>query len=159
MRRFCCVLLLLLTLALPAYAGLELSTDHRWLFFGVMQLGDEKALADFGTYHNQITCSSNSGNPWYLKINLLGPLSLGQESIPLENFKWQLAWTNGAGSTTAGYQFRAFTLFPDLVYTSAASEAAGGGITFQFKYFLKIPQTQLSGTYNTTLRFTLTEIL
>lgn len=146
-------------LALPAYAGLEISTDHRPLSFGLMRLGEEKELAQSGVYHNQITCSSTNAGAWYLKINLLQPLASGAETIPLENFQWQLVWASGNGTPVGSYHYKAFNLFPDLVYTSGPGEAAGGNIDLQFKYSLKIPENQLSGVYSTTIRFTLTEIL
>lgn len=146
-------------LPIASFAAIEISTDHRPLAFSVMQLGEEKELAQLGAYHNQITCSSTNGNTWYLKISVLGPFTCGQETIPLENFLWQMSWTNGLGSTTNPYQFKPFTVFPDLVYVSGPNEAAGGSVSFQFKYKLKIPEAQLSGIYSTTVRFTLTEIM
>jgi hypothetical protein len=157
--RFGIVIILITSFSFTSYAAIEISTDHRSLFFGLMQLGEEKELTQFSTYHNQITCSSTNGNAWYLKINLLKPLTSGEESIPLENFKWQLVWTNGKGTVVNPYQFRGFNLVPDLVYISGADEATGSSINFQFKYYLKIPEVQTSGVYNTTIRFTLTEIL
>lgn len=141
-----------------AYAAIEISTDHRPIFFGPMQLDEEKELAQLGSYHNQITCSSTNANTWYLKINLLQPLTSGTQTIPLEYFKWQLTWTDGKGTVVNPYQFKEFRLFPDLVYISGQDEATGNSINFQFKYYLKIPENQVSGAYNTTIRFTLTEI-
>jgi len=148
-------------LALPAlgYASLELTTDHRSLFFGAMRLGEEKELADFGGYHNEITCRSTNGAIWYLKVNLLQPLSSGADTIPAENLSWQLTWTNGNGTKPGGaYTYKSFSLMPDLVYISGPGESAGNGITLQFKYSLKIPEIQHSGVYNATIRFTLTEM-
>lgn len=159
MKKIAFSLALILSLSCTAYATIEISTDHRALFFDVMQLGEEKELAQLGGYHNQITCSSTNGNTWYLKINLLQPFTQGQETIPLESFKWQLAWTGGKGTLLSPYQFKPFSLIPDLVYISGANESAGAAIDFQFKYYLKIPETQVSGAYNTTIRFTLTEVL
>jgi hypothetical protein len=159
MKKIALIALMIFIFSLSAYAALEISTDHRSLFFGLMKLGEEKGLAQLGVYHNQITCSSTNGNTWYLKINLLQPLSFAGETIPLENFQWQLVWTNGNGTQVGNYQYKPFSLFPDLVYTSGPGEASGQGINFQFKYSLKIPEVQLSGVYNTAIRFTLTEVL
>lgn len=152
------ILMLIESILFPASAAIEISTDHRPVFFGIMQLDEEKALAQLGAYHNQITCSSTNGNAWYLKISLLQPLTLGVETIPLEYLKWQLVWTNGKGAVVNPYQFKEFRLFPDLVYISGPDEATGNSINFQFKYYLKVPPNQVSGVYSTTIRFTLTEI-
>lgn len=156
-------LVLVLSFSLPAYAELSISTDHRSLFFGIMQLGEEKELAQQGSHHNEVTCSSTGANTWYLKINLLQPLSStaaeAEEMIPVESFKWQFVWTDGKGTAPDAYQFKSFSLTPDLVYMSGPDEANGNSINFQFKYYLKIPESQTSGVYSTTIRFTLTEIL
>ena len=142
-----------------AWAGLELSTDARSLFFGRMQLGEEKELAQFGTYHNEITCSSTGNKTWHLKINLLHPLAAGNDTIPVESFAWQLFETAGIGTVANQRQFVPFQLSPDLVYVSGPDEAKGARITFQLKYRLRIPEQQVKGLYQTTLRFTLTEVL
>ncbi len=152
------IFVLFLVVPAAAYASLELSTDHRSLFFGVMHLGEEKELADFGGYQNEITCRSTNGISWYLKVNLSQPLGSGQGVIPAENFKWQLVWTNGNGTRPGAYSFKAFSLMPDLVYISGPGESAGGSVKFQFKYSLRIPEIQHSGVYNATIRFTLTEM-
>lgn len=159
MRKIAFVLVLIFGLSPCAYPAIGITTDHRSLFFGPMQLGQEKELAEFGTYHNQITCSSTNQNTWYLKIGLLSPLSSGAETIPLENFQWQLDYTNGIGTQVNPHQYKEFSLIPEPVYISGPQEATGSSITFQFRYYLKIPQVQASGTYNTTIRFTLTEVL
>lgn len=150
-------LLLSLGLSFPAYAGLQLSTDHRSIFFGSMQPGEEKELAEFGSYHNQIICSSTNGGTWYLKMNLLQPLTLGGDQIPFENFKWQLNWTNGNGTSPSAFRFKPFSFAPETVYISGPNEASGNSINFQFKYSIKIPDAQIAGVYYTTVRFTLTE--
>lgn len=142
-----------------AYSGIAISTDHRSIFFGLMESGQEKELAEFGTYHNQITCSSTNGYAWYLKISVLGPLASGAEMIPLENFKWKLAFTDGVGTVPNLYEYKAFNVFPELVYISGPDEATGRSVRFQFKYNLSVPEIQVSGNYNTRIRFTLTEVL
>lgn len=152
-------LLLVVGLATPAAAQLELTTDHRSLFFGLMRLGEEKILSDAGSYHNEVTCSSSGGATWYLKVNLLQPLSAGAEELPLDALQWQLTHTDGTGSVIATGQFRPFTLSPDLVYISGPGESAGRSVRFQFRYSLRVPDTAVSGTYYATIRYTLSEIL
>ena len=142
-----------------AEAGMTLSTDHRPVSFGLMRLEEEKTLAELGAYHHQITCSSTNGLSWYLKIQVLSPLSSGAETIPLEQFQWEVTSTSGRGTLTRPHQFTAFSLVPDLVSFSAPDEASGQTVTFQLRYLLKIPARQVSGIYQTTIRLTLTEVL
>lgn len=159
MRKVALIFILIFVFASYAYPAIEITTDHRPLFFGSMQLGQKKELAEFGSYHNQITCSSTNQNTWYVKISLLNPLTCGAETIPPEYFKWQLSYTNGIGTQVNEHRYKEFSLFPDTVYISGPGEATGGSINFQFRYYLMIPEAQISGTYNTTIRFTLTEAL
>ena len=151
--------LLLLPGARQAAAALEFSTDQRPVAFGVMRLGEEKIVAQSGTYHNQLTCSSTGGQPWYLKVNVLQPLSAGAEAIPLEQFQRWLTSTSGHGTQAHPDTFTPFGLAPDTVYLSSNDEASGTPVTFQFRYQLRIPERQVSGVYSTTIRFTLTELL
>jgi hypothetical protein len=146
-------------MAAPAGAALQLSTDHRSVFFGVMQLGEEKTLAHSGTYHNTVTVSSDGGQSWYLKISVLQPLTSGAHTIPLEAFTWQVTSTTGSGTLAQGNAPRPFFLTPDLVYLSGPNEAGGQPIQLQFRYALRVPDAQASGVYQTTIRFTLTEVL
>ena len=142
-----------------AEAALEFSTDQRPVAFGLMRLGEEKILAQSGAYQTQVTCSSTDGQPWYLKVNVLQPLTAGADAIPLEQFQWWLTSTTGHGTVAHPDLFIPFSLTPDTVYLSSADEAAGTSVTFQLRYRLTIPERQLSGVYSTTIRFTLTELL
>ena len=142
-----------------ASAALELSTDHRPIAFGLMQLGEEKTLAQSGSFHNEVSCSSTGGLTWYLKISLIQPLTSGREEIPLDQFSWQLTQTTGNGSVAHQSRFQPFSLAPDLVYISGPGEENSAAVRFQFRYLLNIPEAQAAGVYSTTVRFTLTEIL
>ena len=160
MRWLALVCLLVVGSPVPsAVADLELSTDHRALFFGLMQPGEEKMLAEAGTFHNEIACASTGGSTWYVKISILQPLSSGMDEIPLESFGWQLTRTDGSGSVVTTGELRSFTLTPDLVYISGPGEGSGQPVHFQFRYSLKIPEEQMGGVYHTTIRFTFTEVL
>lgn len=153
------LILLLLAGTQAGEAALTITTDHRTIAFGVMQLSEEKRLAQLGGYQNQITCSSTNGQSWSLKMHLLQPLSSGAETIPLEQFTWQVTSPNGHGVLAAPNHFTPFSLTPQLVYISGANEASGEAIVFQFTYSLRIPDAQVSGVYQTIIRFTLTELL
>ena len=142
-------------------AAVSVTTDHQPVSFGVMELGEEKTLARYGTYQNQVTCSSSNGQPWYVKISALSPfssLSVPGETIPLERFGWQITWTNGKGVLMSPHQFTPFSLLPQLAYISNADEARGEAVSFQFSYALQMPQAQVSGMYQTTIRITVTEL-
>ena len=145
--------------AASASAAMTLSSDQRPLFFGRMQPGESKELVESGVYHNQITCTSTNGRTWYVKVHLLEPLADGGATIPLDHLQWQVAGTDGRGSTQHTHQFTPFQLTPDLVYISGADDASGTPVQVQFKYRLEIPETQVGGVYHTTVRFTFTEVL
>lgn len=143
----------------PAWAGLTLTTDHRSLVFGLMQLGESKELAQFGTYHNELTCTSTNGQTWYLKIQVLQPLSNGAETMPAERMEWQAETPEGIGTLQNPNHYTPFSVMPQLVYLSGPNEAGGGTIHLRLKYRLTVPEDQISGAYQATMRFTLTEVL
>ena len=89
----------------------------------------------------------------------MAPLTSGGDEIPLERFQWQVSRVDGTGSVVSESQFRSFSLFPDLVYLSAPGEAGGAAVHLRFRYSLKLPEAQVAGSYQTTVRFTLTEVL
>ena len=151
--------LLMLALGAPtAQAALDLSTDARALFFGRVQLGEEKELAGSGTYHNEIACVSTNQKPWDVYIELLQPFTSNQATIPLDAFEWQAVRVSGTG-TLATHRSTAFQTTPALVYQSGPNETSGQTVTLQFKYLLRVPEHQPSGSYYTTVRFTLMERL
>ena len=159
MRRVIAALLCTMMCAAVVEAAFDVSTDHRPVFFGLMQLGEDETLAQFGTYHHQLTVTSNNGRSWYLKISVLTPLSSGAETIPLDQFQWELVSTTGNGTIAHPHAWTPFSLIPEIVYFSGAGEASGTAVSLQFRYRLQVPQAQVSGIYQTTIRFTLTEIL
>ena len=146
-------------LASSVEAAIEITTDGRSLFFGLMQTGEEKTLAEAGAFHNQVTVTTTSGRSWYLKISLLRPLSSGADLMPPETLQWQLTRTDGTGTEVNRGQFRSFSLAPELVYISGSDEVDGRPVRLQFRYLLRVPQAQVSGVYSTSIRFTLTEVL
>ena len=139
-------------------AAVTLSTDVRPVVFGVMRLDEEQVLAQFGSYHNEITCSSTNGQAWYLKVQALQPLTSGADVIPLEAFAWELIQSTGRGSVAHPNAFTPFSLMPDLAYLSGPDEGDGAPVQLRFRYRLRIPARQTSGIYHTTIRFTFTEL-
>ena len=143
----------------PAWAALTLTTDNRSLFFGVMSLDESKELAQFGSYHNEITCSSSNGQTWYLKVQVLDPLRAGGEVMPPGQLEWQMETPDGIGSLSHPNDYAPMTVMPQLVYISGPNEAAGANIRLRFKYRMTVPEAQISGVYQATIRFTLNEVL
>ena len=144
--------------AVSASAELQITTDGRSVAFGAMKPGETKTLSERGAYHNQITCTSTGGSRWYLRIDLTGPLGSGANSIPLDSFAWHLVDSNGTGTIHAT-QFTPFATAPLLAYTAGADELQGRPVTLQFRYQLRLPSRQVAGTYNTTIRYTISEEL
>lgn len=152
------IVILFLSVSL-SWASFGISTDNRSVDFGQMKLEEEKELRYLGDYHNEITCTSSNQRTWYLKVNLLMPLTSGADTISLDNFKWQLVWNDGRGTMANPYRFKEFSLSPELIYICGPGDSQGNAIHLRFKYYLKIPQAQAQGIYITVVRFTLTEIL
>ena len=156
--RLLAVLLAVALIAAPVEAALELSTDHRSLSFGLMQSGEEKMLAQSGSYQTEVTCLSTNGATWYLKISLLRPLASGGEIISPEQFAWQVTGSDGVGTVVSSTEFRSFSMVPELVYISGAGEANGQPVRLRLRYMLKVPEAQISGLFQAAVRFTLTEV-
>ena len=152
------VILTALVISAPADAALELSTDHRSLSFGSMQGGEEKTLAQSGSYHTEVTCLSTNGQTWYLKISLVRPMTAGGEEIPPEYFAWQVMQSDGNGNVIGSGDFRPFGMMPELAYISGPGEGNGQPVRIRFRYMLRVPEAQVQGLYQASVRFTLTEV-
>lgn len=153
------ILVASLSISNNAAAALNVSIDFQSVFFDRIGLGETKELFDFGDYHNEVTCNSTNGRTWYLKMHLLRPLSFDRFSIPVENFQWQVVYSDGTGDLMNPHRYTPFSLIPNLIYMSGSGESSGTDVRIQFKYRLTIPEIQRAGTYNTIIRYTLTEML
>lgn len=143
-----------------ACADFEISVNGRFLEFGLMELGEFKEIKDSGDYQNEVTCKSDRGHTWYLKIHLVRPLSSMGNEIDIESFKWKVVnVVNGTGYATNINEFNSFSKKPMVVYTSSPDESDGREVTLRFIYGLKIPQTTLTGNYQAGIRYTFTETL
>lgn len=143
-----------------ADATFSFEADNTVIDFGFMDIGQTRALRDRGDYHNQVTCQSDTGNTWYLKIHLVEPLSSGIDTIANKYFTWQVSSVlNGKGLLFHEDEFYPFTMNPELVYTSDQLDNTGNEIKLRFEYRLSIPKSQVPGNYRTTVRYTMTELL
>jgi len=148
-----------------------LTLDTSTVDFGSGKPGDWKEVPSASGYANAAVCKSNTGRTWYLNIKASGPLSSGANTIPLSRFSWMSTY---AGSKNAPYSslaanlahqpaegYQLFTGSNQLVYTSSSADnnSMPNGSEIQFKYSLSIPDSpaQLSGTYTTTVTYTMTE--
>lgn len=159
MRKIIFTIVILFLSVSSAWASFGISTDNRSVDFGQMKLEEEKELRYLGDYHNEITCTSSNERAWYLKVNLVMPLTSGANTITLDNFKWQLVWNDGRGTLANPYRFKEFSFNPEITYISGPGDNQGSSIHLRFKYYLKIPEAQAYGIYTTVIRFTLTEVL
>ncbi len=144
----------------PAYAVFELRADSSILDFGLMSIAESKKLQERGTYHNEVTCLSDTDAVWYLKVHLVEPLSSGAAYIPNENFEWRATEAvGGSGMLYNQDKFMSFSDMPGLVYTGVSTDSEGTAVRVRFDYRLSIPKDQLPGNYRSTVRYTMTELL
>jgi hypothetical protein len=150
---FCCIIFF----SHNAFAGtFTLQTNNSMLSFGTVKNGEWK---ETGNSDYQVTCQSSGEKTWYLKMQLVLPLSSGAYSIEAENFKWMAAWTDGRGMPSNQYQYNDFTVMPMLVYTSGNTDNTGNVVNIQLKFGILIPNDQISGNYSGVVRYVMTETL
>lgn len=133
----------------------ELSIDQGLIDFGRMDPGDEKN--NIPSRGLTVTSRTNSGNPWYLKINSSSPFSSGDKIIPYSSFRWT-GWTDGSG-VWFGTNNKTVSASPVLAYSSGAGEESNlpNGTLNHFKFKLNVPKIQAPGVYTTMVKFTMTE--
>ena len=105
-----------------------------------------------------VTCTTDQGNSWSLKIRDDYPLrhvSDPSSMIPNTNLKWYGLSTSDPSNTSLVTTREDFTI-ERTIYMGAAGEGASGtNITMKFE--LTLPPALQSGTYGTNIVFTLTE--
>ena len=124
--------------------------------FGELDMGDIKD--DVPSLDITITCTTDQGNAWYLKVknetqltHTINPSSF----IPDTNLYWRGVSTTGSGTLTTGYNDFTVDDTP-TVYSSSVGEGASG-INIMMDFKVVIPQAIQSGTYTTRIVFTFTE--
>jgi len=154
-----CVVMLLC--AGSSDAALQMTLDYNMIDFGAMNTGESKEVTIKGAYHNQLTCSSTNNMTWYLKAQVVKPFSFMQYTIPEENFKWTVVSVGaGKGIVNGGVNFTfPFSRTPVLIYTSDPDDNTGTAIDIAFRYSLQVPDNQVAGNYNATVRFIMIETL
>jgi hypothetical protein len=155
------VAMLAILTADSGWAGISMSVDRNMLDFRAGNPGEEIELADQGTYHNQVSLSSTNNKTWYFRAHLVRPLTSGTNTIPNENFKWEVV-SIGAGSGIITNNINVptpFTTTPSIIYTSGDADNSGTVINIQFRYHLAIPKNQIAGAYDAVIRLTMNELL
>jgi hypothetical protein len=103
-----------------------------------------------------VSGASSNGNPWYLKVSTVKPLSSGSDYIPNDNFTWYGS-SEGKG-TWYGSNEKSLADPYDTAYISIPEEAElADRITNRFKFRLFVPNDTKPGNYTTTVMFTMTE--
>lgn len=143
------------------YAGITMSLDRDMVDFRTMEMGQTQEVSDQGVYHNEITLSSTNNQTWYLKTQIIRPLTSGANTIPNENFKWKVVEVvNGKGIVYNNINVaNPFTDFKGLIYTSDPLDNTGIEVKIKFRYILIIPKNQIAGNYFGSVRWTMTELL
>lgn len=142
-------------------AALQMNLDYNMLDFGAMNTGESKEISIKGTHHNTLTCTSTNNMTWYLKAQVVKPFSFMQYTIPEANFKWTVVSVGaGKGIVNGGVNFTfPFSRTPTLIYTSDPDDNTGTAIDISFRYSLDVPENQVAGNYNGTVRFIMIETL
>jgi len=100
--------------------------------------------------------ASSGGNPWYLKVSAVKPLSSGSDFISNENFSWYSS-TEGKGESFGSAE-KSFSDPSNTAYISSLDEAnSSEKVVNKFKFKLFVPEETKPGYYTTTVMFTMTE--
>jgi len=140
-----------------AEAVFSIELNYYSIDFGDMNMGDYKD--DVPSNGLIVTCTTDSGQQWTLKIRDEWPLSHVSNPasvIPDTRFKWYGLTTSDSATNTSLVTTREDFTFEKNIYTGNAGEGANGtDITLKFE--LTLPPVLQSGTYATTVVFTFTE--
>jgi hypothetical protein len=109
-----------------------------------------------GTEGVAVTGTSSGGNPWYLMVSTVKPLTSGNNSIPNENFTW-FGTSEGKGAWYGNAE-KSFAAPTNTAYVSSVDEADQvSKVVNKFKFRLRAPEDTKPGSYTTTVMFTMTE--
>lgn len=142
----------------PRGAAATFSIDLNFysIDFGSLNMGDIKD--DVPGIGMKVTCRTDQGNPWQLKVRAERPLSHMENPasfIPNTNFFWYGISSNIPGNSSLDKNQEDFTI-ERTVYTAPAGEGVTGTeITMKFKVI--VPRPAQSGIYTTKVVFTFTE--
>jgi len=155
------VLTILFSTVASVHASISMTLDRDLVDFRTMESGQTQTVADQGVYHNELTCSSTNNRTWYIKANMIRPLTSGANTIASENLKWMVVDViNGKGIVFNNRNIaNPFSFAKGLVYTSDPADNTGTQVKLRFRYILAIPKNQTAGNYYGSVRWTMTEVL
>ncbi|MFH0839933.1 MAG: hypothetical protein V1883_02825 [Candidatus Omnitrophota bacterium] len=139
-----------------ALAAFSINLNFYSIDFGNLNMGDIKD--DVPGIGLTVTCQTDQGNPWQLRIRAERPLTsiLNPSSfIPNTNFFWYGISSSVPGNNSLVRNQEDFTV-ERTVYSAPGTEGnPGTDITLKFKVI--VPRPVQSGIYNTKIVFTFTE--
>ncbi|MFH0772112.1 MAG: hypothetical protein V1933_05780 [Candidatus Omnitrophota bacterium] len=152
---FCfCVIFSMVSFFRSAEAAFGITLDAYSLSFGSFNPGEIKTDVPEGSII--VTCASDQGNAWNLKIKTEYPLvnSLNPAStIPNANLWWYGVSSTGAGTLiTAREDFSS----EKTVYSAPAGEGTSG-VEIKVKFEISVPKDVQSGQYSSNIIFTIIE--
>lgn len=161
MKIFTIILTILVSMAASAHASITMDISRDLVDFRTMESGQTQTIADQGVYHNELTCTSTNNRTWYIKTNIVRPLTSGLNSIAPENLKWMVVDVlNGKGIVYNNRNVaNPFSFAKGLVYTSDPADNTGNQVKLRFRYILAVPKNQVAGNYYGSVRWTMTEVL
>lgn len=153
--------IILFLAAADAHAAISMTADRTTLDFRAVDPGSIVELADQGSYHNEITCTSTNNKTWYLKANIVRPFTSGMNTIPSNNLKWIVVSAGDGKGTISGAinMPTSFTTIPSIIYTSVDLDNTGTAVKIRFRYQLVVPKNQIAGAYDAVIRLTMNELL
>ncbi len=139
-----------------AFATFSITLNFYSIDFGNLNMGDIKD--DVPGIGLRVTCTTDQGNPWQLRIRTERPLTHAIDPssfIPNANLFWYGISTSVPGNSSLVRNQEDFTL-ERTVYSAPGTEGnPGTDITLKFKVI--VPRPVQSGIYNTKIVFTFTE--
>ncbi|MBU0479262.1 hypothetical protein KKC91_11945 [bacterium] len=137
-----------------AKAEFTIQVDRYSIDFGNLDLGEVRS--DVPSDGLEITCTSDLGNPWELRISNIQPLVHvynPTQFIPDTNFRWYSVSTTGGGVLES--EEKDFTQ-ERVIYSAPLGEGTTGTrVVVKFK--LIVPQMVQAGRYETRIIITMTE--
>lgn len=136
------------------HATFSIETDLTSIDFGNMKPSQTKG--DVPSQGVTVRCTTDQGNPWYLRMHLETPLTNVDNPssfISDENFRWYGISTTGSGTLVMDEQD--FSI-ERIAYTAPTGEG-GSGVDVKLQFKLTVPSNIQSGPYFTRIILTLIE--
>ena len=136
----------------------SISLDNPHLVFGLVGPGKTKILGE-ENFFNELKCRSNSGQTWYLKVQLvnLRLLEKREYSLPASNLKWRIVTSSACAEPKGRLEFQEFSEQPNLIYMSKDEDNRGKEVVLRFQYSMTSTYDIPPGNYVGQIIFTMAE--